>query len=140
MMRSIWAVVAGFLFIAVLSFGAGAIVRAMSPTLFDANGGTSNLAILCLSTVFTAVFATVGCYLTARLAPAHPMRHALILGALGLAFSLITASRAWNMEPAWYNVLNLLLVMPYAWIGGRLRKNEIGTVTVPMRSSGAATA
>jgi hypothetical protein len=124
MMRSIWAVVAGFLFIAVLSFGADAIIRATAPTLFNANGGTSNLAILCLTTIYVGVFATVGCYVTARLAPAHPMRHALVLGALGLAFSLIMASQTWNMAPGWYNVLNLLLVMPYAWLGGRLRENE----------------
>jgi hypothetical protein len=126
-MRSIWAVVAGFLFIAVLSFGAHAIIRAMSPTLFDASGGTSNLAILCLSTIYVGVFATVGSYIAARLAPAHPMRHALILGALGLVFSLIMVSKTWNMAPAWYNILNLLLVMPYAWLGGRLRENEIAS-------------
>jgi hypothetical protein len=126
MMRSIWAVVAGFLFILVLSLGADAIMHAMSPKLFGANGGTTNLALLCLTTVYVAVFATVGCYLTARLAPSHPMRHALILGALGLIVSLITTAKMWNTAPAWYNIVNLVLVMPYAWLGGRLRENEIG--------------
>jgi hypothetical protein len=130
MMRSIWAVVAGFLFIAVLSFGADAIIQAISPSLFDANGATSNVAILCLSTIYVAVFATVGSYITARLAPAHPMRHALVLGGLGLLFSLIMIGKTWSMAPAWYNVLNLVMVMPYAWLGGRLRENEIGATSV----------
>jgi hypothetical protein len=140
MRRSIWAVVAGFLFIAVLSIGANMIIRAMSPNLFNANGGTTSLVMLCLSTVFVGVFATVGCYLTARLAPSHPMRHALILGALGLVINLIGAAKMWDTAPAWFHILNLLLVMPYAWFGGRLRENEIGSTSSPMRSSSAATA
>jgi hypothetical protein len=137
MMRSIWAVVAGFLFIAVLSLGADKIMMAMAPRLFTANGGTTNLAILCLMTLYVAVFATVGSYLTARLAPSHPMRHALILGALGLVVSLYATTKMWGSTPAWYNIINLVLVMPYAWLGGRLRENEIGSST-PMSAAAAA--
>lgn len=140
MMRSIWAIVAGFLFIAVLSFGADAIMHATAPKLFDANGGTTSFAILCLSTLFVGVFATVGCYLAARLAPSHPMRHALILGALGLFFSLVMTGKMWNMAPPWYNILNLVLVIPYAWLGGRLRESEIGSSSSPMRTPDAAPA
>ena len=140
MMRSIWAVVAGFLLIGALSLGAKAIVHGMSPALFDTNGGTHNFAILCLMTVYVAVFATVGCYLTARLAPSHPMRHALILGVLGLAVSLAGMSTMWDAAPVWYNVINLVLVMPYAWLGGRLRESEVGGVASPLRPSGAAVA
>jgi hypothetical protein len=136
MMRSIWAVVAGFLFVAVLSFGTDAIMHALWPKLFDANGGTSNFVILCLTTVYVGVFAVVGSYITARLAPSNPMRHALILGVLALAFTLMATMRMWNLAPAWYNILNLILVMPYAWFGGRLRENEIGSST-PMPSNAA---
>jgi hypothetical protein len=128
MMRSIWAVVAGFLFIMMLSIGTVTITRAMSPRLFDANGGTTNFAILCVWTICVGVFAVVGCYLAARLAPSHPMRHALILGALGLILHLVTLvamPSVWNMTPNWYSIVNLVLVMPYAWLGGRLRENEI---------------
>ncbi len=106
--------------------------------MFNASGGTTNLVILSMMTIYVGVFATVGCYLTARLAPSHPMRHALILGALGLITSLILTTRMWNTMPAWYNILNLVLVMPYAWLGGRLRENEIAG-SAPM-SAGAAMA
>lgn len=129
MKRSIWAVVAGFLFILVLSVGTDAIMHAMWPKLFNASGGTQNVVILCLTTVYVGVFATVGSYLTARLAPSHPMKHALILGGLGLVFTLMATMKMWNLAPAWYNILNLVLVMPYAWLGGRLRENEIGSST-----------
>jgi hypothetical protein len=136
MMRSIWAVVAGFLFIMVLSLGADAIVAAISPKVFNANGGTTNVVILLTMTVYVGAFAIVGSYITARLAPAHPMRHALILGALGLITSLILTLRVWEVNPAWFNILNLVLIMPYAWLGGRLRENEMGSST-PVTSSAA---
>lgn len=120
MLRSIAAVVAGFLSIMVLSLGADRVVRAVHPTAFDATGGTAAVPLLVLSVVYVGVFAIAGCWLTARLAPHHPMRHALILGALGLAFSLVGTTIAWDRAPVWYHVLQLALVMPYAWLGGWL--------------------
>jgi hypothetical protein len=131
MMRSIWAVVAGFLFTAALSIGTDAIMRAIAPSLFHANGSTSNVIILVLSTLYVGVFAVVGCYITARLAPSHPLRHALILGGIALAISLMLLSRTWPMAPAWYTIINLVVVMPYAWLGGRLREREIAAIPVP---------
>src|SRR3954470_17181418 len=109
MMRSIWAVVVGFFFTAVMSIGADAIMRAMSPSLFKVDGSTSSVAILWLSTISIAVFAVVGCYITARLAPSHPLRHAVILGAVALVGSLILLPKTWPMAPAWYNILNLVV-------------------------------
>jgi hypothetical protein len=32
----------------------------------------------------------------------------------------------WGQRPAWSIVLNLALVMPFAWIGGRLREQQLG--------------
>jgi hypothetical protein len=127
MMRSIWAIVAGFLFTFLLSTGAELIMRAMAPSLFAANGSTSNIAILCMSILTIAVFAIVGCYLTARLAPSHPMGHALALGGIALVISLLLVQKTWPMAPAWYNLLNLVVILPYAWIGGRLRERELAS-------------
>ena len=118
--RSIVAIVVGFAFIAVLSFGTDALVRLTLPNAFDASGRTERLSVLILSLVYVGVYAVVGCYLTARLAPSRPMWHALILGLIGLVFTAAGTIVLWSTAPAWYNILSLLLVMPYAWIGGRL--------------------
>jgi hypothetical protein len=75
--------------------------------------------------LYVAVFAIGGCWLAARLAPSHPMRHALILGALGLIFNIAGTIAMWDTAPAWFHILSLLLVMPYAWIGGRLRERQL---------------
>lgn len=125
MKRTVLAVAAGFVLIAALSLGTDAMVRAAWPDAFDAAGATSSVPMLLLSLAYVGVFATAGCYLTASLAPNRPMRHALILGALGLAFNVAGTAAMWHTAPAWYHVAALALVLPYAWLGGRLREREL---------------
>lgn len=126
MIRSVWAILTGFILIGVLNFGTEAIVQAMSPWAFDDMGGTTSLPILLMSIVSSAVYGVVGCYITARLAPFSPMKHAMILGAIGV---LTTAYLSYSLRghvPAWYSIINVALVLPLAWFGGRLRENEMG--------------
>lgn len=123
--RSIMAVVAGFVVIAMLAFGADALLRRVTPGSFGPGGEVESVSILLIMMTYVAIFAISGCYLAARLAPSRPMRHALILGVLGLVFNGIASSQMWNTAPAWYHILSLVLVMPYAWVGGRIRESEI---------------
>jgi hypothetical protein len=125
MLRSIVAIVAGFIFIGALSVGADAVLHALLPTVFDAAGRVESVPVLLFIITYVGVFAITGCYLTARLAPSRPMLHALILGALGLVFNIAGTVAMWNTAPAWYHIVALLLVMPYAWMGGRLREIEL---------------
>lgn len=125
MLRSIAAVLFGFLLIGALSIGADVVLRQAMPTAFDAAGRVEGVAVLLLMMGYVGLFAITGCYLTARFAPRRPMLHALVLGALGLAFNVAGSAALWDTAPAWYHVASLALVMPYAWIGGRLREVEL---------------
>jgi hypothetical protein len=53
------------------------------------------------------------------------MAHALVLGALGLAFNVAGTIAMWDTAPAWYHAVALALVMPYAWLGGRIRERQL---------------
>lgn len=125
MWRSVMAIVVGFLFIGLLAFGADAVLRSAMPDAFDAAGRVTSVPILILMLAYVGVFAVAGCYLAARLAPNKPMRHALILGVLGLVFNIAGSMAMWNTAPAWYHVTALALVMPYAWLGGRIRERQL---------------
>jgi hypothetical protein len=125
MPRSIAAILVGFVLIAALSFGADAVLRQAMPDMFDASGRVESTALLLLIMGYVGLFAVTGCYLTARLAPRRPMLHALVLGALGLAFNVAGSVAMWDTAPAWYHAASLALVMPYAWLGGRLREVEL---------------
>jgi hypothetical protein len=125
MLRSVGAVVLGFVVIALLAIGADLVMLSVLPDAFDASGGTDNPAILLLVQLYVGVFAVTGCWLAARLAPHSPMRHALVLGLLGLIFNIAGTVARWDHAPAWAHLLGLVLVMPYAWAGGRLREMQL---------------
>lgn len=125
MLRSIGAIVSGFVLIAALSFGGDFVLRAAVPGAFDAAGAVGSTPVLVAILAYVAVFAVFGCYVAARLAPSRPMAHALVLGALGLAFNVAGTIAMWNTAPAWYHATALALVMPYAWLGGRIREREL---------------
>jgi hypothetical protein len=79
---------------------------------------------LLLATAYRTVYGVLGSYIAARLAPDRPMLHALVLGALGLAVSIVGAAVTWNKGPAfgphWYPIALIVLAMPTAWVGGKL--------------------
>jgi hypothetical protein len=46
------------------------------------------------------IYGVAGGYITARFAPNRPMLHALVLGVLGLAVSIVGTVVTWNKGPA----------------------------------------
>jgi hypothetical protein len=128
MVRSVGAVLAGFATTVVLALGADAILRQVFPASF-APGGEARGTVLVIVLVYTAVFAVAGAWLTARVAPAHPLRHALILGAVALALSLVATIFEWSTTPDWYHIAALALVLPACWLGGTIvERREPGAV------------
>jgi len=132
--RSILAVVAGFLFIGALAFGTAAALTAAG-VFPPATEPITDIGLVLVETAYVAVYAIAGCWLAAFLAPDRPMRHALILGVLGLALNLAMAAPTWPLRPAWSIVLNIALVLPYAWIGGRLRERQVARAHPPLATS-----
>jgi hypothetical protein len=122
--RSIGAVAVGFLFIAVLSFGSDILLRVTFPDDIDVQGEIVSVRVLALSLTSAALYATVGCYLTARLAPSRPMWHALVLGVLILIFTVLNTGVLWMLAAMWYKLASLAIVMPCAWIGGWLAERS----------------
>ena len=125
MLRSIGAIALGFVVIGCLAFGTDAALRSTFPQSFGVGGRVDDLGLLLFAQLYVFVYATFGCWLTARLAPSRPLRHALILGALGLAFNVAGTIAMWDTAPAWYHVVALALVMPAAWLGGWIRERQL---------------
>ena len=124
-LRSVLAVVTGFVLIGALAFTTGRLLAGAMPASFDAAGNPTTLPLMLLTTLYVGLFATVGCYLAARLAPSRPMAHALALGALGLVLNVTTSIAVWGTVPAWYLGANVVLTMAWAWLGGHLREREL---------------
>jgi uncharacterized MnhB-related membrane protein len=84
---------------------------------------------LLLATVYRTVYGIAATYIIARLAPDRPMQHALVGGLLGLVVSIVGAAATWNKGPAfgphWYPLALIVLAMPQAWAGGKLRLMQL---------------
>ena len=120
--RSVVAVIAGLVATFVLSLGVDGLLHASG--IFPPWGQPMSDALFVVATSYRLVFNAFGCYLAARLAPRLPLRHAMILGGVGFAFSLAATVGTWNKGPEfgphWYPVLLIATALPCAWIGGRL--------------------
>ena len=86
---------------------------------------------LLLATIYRTIYGVLSTYITARLAPSRPMQHALAGGLIGLVVSMVGAAVTWNGGPAfgphWYPLALVVLAIPTAWAGGKLRVAQLGT-------------
>lgn len=122
--RSILAVVVGLFTGALLSIAVDVVLHQLH--FFPPLGEPVSSGPLAIATIYRAIFSIFGCYVTARMAPQNPMKHALILGVFGVVFSAIGAITTWNRGPAfgphWYPVALVVIALPCAWLGGKLFK------------------
>lgn len=121
--RSILALLAGFVLVVVLSLIIDVVLHAAG--VFPPLGRPASDGPLLLATIYRTIYGIAGSYLTARLAPRAPMAHALIGGAIGLVLSIAGAVATWNRPETfgahWYPVALVILAMPTAWAGGKIR-------------------
>jgi hypothetical protein len=123
--RSVGAVLLGFVAVVVLSLGTDQVLHVLGvypPWGQPMRDPGLNL----LALAYRTVYAVIGSAIAARLAPRHPMRHALILGAIGFVLSLAGAMATLKMDlgPAWYPIALVLTALPCAWLGGALYRGR----------------
>ena len=114
--KSIGAVLAGFLAIVILSVGTDTILEQAGVL---PEGALFDTGLLLLALMYRSLYSVIGAYITARLAPNQPMRHALALGLLGIGVSSLGTLAARDLGPAWYGLALVLVSLPLAWLGGR---------------------
>jgi hypothetical protein len=125
--RSILAVVIGIVAGVAVTLATDALLRAMHilPSLDQRVPDD----LLLLATTYRTVYSMGASYLTARLAPSSPMRHALAGGVIGLLVNLAGTIATWNGGPQyqshWYPVVLTVLAVPCAWVGGALRVRQM---------------
>lgn len=123
-LKSVAALLAGFVVVVVLSLGSDVVLHAIH---FYPPWGASMVGFegtLLLATFYRTLFGVLGSYITARLAPDRPMGHALVGGVIGLVLSIVGAAVTWNKGPAfgphWYPLTLIVLAVPQAWLGGKI--------------------
>lgn len=124
--RSIWAVAAGVIFIVGVTTLVDIALHAAGvyPPMDKPIG--NRLALL--ATSYRIVISIAGAWLTARLAPEKPMKHALWLGYVGVVLGLAGLAATWNLGlgPRWYPIALVVLAIPQCWAGGRIFEMQSG--------------
>ena len=119
---SIKALLAGFVVVVALSLGTDAVMHATGvlPPMGEPAGDIPMLIAL----IYRTVFGVLGSYVTARMAPQSPMKHALVVGAVGFVLATVGAVATWNAGPGfgphWYALALIATALPGAWVGGKL--------------------
>ncbi len=117
-LKSIWAVLAGILTVVILSIATDAILEAVgffpppSKGLFDPT-------LLLIALIYRTVYAFLGGYVTAKLAPAKPKRHVKILLIIGTVMGLLGVIAGWNLSQHWYPISLVITSALAVWYGGK---------------------
>src|SRR5690242_12547763 len=105
-LKSIGAVLAGIIVIVLLSVATDAVLHAAG--IMPSPDQPQSDAKLLLATVYRTLYGVIGGYVTARLAPAKPLRHAVILGVIGILLGLLGLAMTRNMPAVagheWYPI------------------------------------
>ena len=124
--QSIGAVIAGFLTVVVLS--------TLTDTILEKTGIFPSAQmqmqygperwLLVVALLYRTVFTVLGGFVTAKLAPAKPMRHVKILAILGTIGGLLGVVAGWNLSEHWYPIALALFAFPSVWLGGKLQTKK----------------
>ncbi|PNV72838.1 hypothetical protein [Leptospira inadai] len=114
----------GFVVVFVLSLGTDEILHILDvypPWGLPMHDPSLNALALSYRIVYTIL----GSYITATYAPDNPMKHAIILGGIGLFFSslgAIVTITQYDLGPAWYPISLVITTLPCAWIVGVIER------------------
>ncbi len=118
--KSIWAVAAGVLFVIVVTTIIDIALHMLD--VFPPMGMPLDDRLSLIALSYRIPITIAGAYLTATLAPANPMKHAIILGVVGTVLGGlgILATLGKGLGPAWYPISLAVLAIPQCWAGGQL--------------------
>lgn len=125
-LKSIGAVLAGFVTVVVFSIGMDFILESLGFFPPQSEPDSYTWWMLLLALIYRSVATVAGGYVTAKLAPDQPMRHAIILGIVGMAAGTVGAIVTWNLTSQhWYPIALVVTALPCTWLGGKLKTNKI---------------
>ena len=122
--KSIWAVVAGVLVTLVVTTVVDILLHVTG--VFPGMNQPLDDALALLATSYRIVIGIGAAWLTARLAPQKPMKHAMILGSVGVVLAIAGVVATWNLGlgPRWYPISLAVLALPQSWVGGWIYERQ----------------
>lgn len=110
--------------VVILSIGTDILLHKAG--IFPALGERMADRLFVWATIYRTIYAIFGSYLTARLAPRRPMKHAIIGACIGMVLGALGAVATWHKDlgPHWYPLALVIEGIPCAWIGAKIRLSQ----------------
>ena len=121
MLRSVLAVIGGFLLWSLVWVASNQLVIALFPRHVKDDGGIDQPAVLLMLITVSLALSFLSGYLVAVWARRKEVPHAAVLGAVLLAVGVFVQVQYWEVMPLWYHLCFLGLLLPGAALGGWLR-------------------
>jgi hypothetical protein len=120
--KSILAVVTGFLTVAVLSTVTDSILEntGIFPSAQYQMENGSPVWLLMTALFYRSAFAVLGGFVTAKIAPSNPKKHVMILAILGTIGGIAGIFAGWQYGNHWYPFALAVTAFPLVWLGGKL--------------------
>lgn len=131
-LKSIIAVLAGFLTVVVLSVVTDAIME-FAGVFPPPEGGLFVTWMLLLAFAYRTIYNVFGGYVTASIAPKNPIRHTIILGGLGAVGGIVGTIVGWDLSQHWYPIALAIEAVPTCWLGGwlKVKRTPASVATAP---------
>ncbi|MBZ5694620.1 MAG: hypothetical protein LAN36_04580 [Acidobacteriia bacterium] len=133
MIRSVLAVLAGIVVLTITSFAIEAVadplmLRVFPHALPDKAALSHNLPASLFLFAYTSLCVAAGGYVTAWLARRSPVRHAVAMGVVQVALTVLAMMSPRIVAPLRNWIATLVLTIPTAWCGGLLRARQTRSV------------
>ncbi len=125
MLRTGLSIVVGFAVWSVLWLVGNQVALVLFPSRFAEDGSTRDATVLMLVLGLSVVISLVAGYLTGLVARGREVAAAATLGVVLLAVGIAVQLQYWEAMPIWYHLSFLLLLVPAAWLGGRMRASQL---------------
>ena len=130
--RSVLAVLAGIVTLTITSFAieaaADPLMMRMFPNALPNKAAIShNLPASLFMFVYTGLCVAAGGYVTAWVARRSPVWHAVVMGVVEVALTVVAMVSLPNVAPLRNWIVALGMTIPTAWCGGLIRAKQIRT-------------
>ena len=119
-LKSIWAVFAGFVAVAGLATLTDFILESIGVFPPMSEQGLYVTWMLALALLYRMVYTVFGGFVTAWLAPQNEMKHVWILAGIGQLGGIAGVIAGWNLSDHWYPIVLAVTAVPLVWLGGKL--------------------
>jgi hypothetical protein len=135
-LRTVGAIVAGIAVLGALSFGIEAVANPLMLHLFPQafpNAAALNRSFAAHLVMFAYTFLSIvaGGYVAAWISREHPLRDAVIMGAIEAVLTAWLMTTGFHQAPLYSWIVGIVVCIPGAWLGGILRVRTARPKPVP---------